>query len=88
MPPRRSRRKQNQQNHDSDAAETEVDLVITAAVNQALTNLLPNIIAQAVEAAQQHNNGDGQHNQGGQSGGNLNGTGGTSGAVTTQIQFF
>ncbi|KAJ9538736.1 hypothetical protein OSB04_031469 [Centaurea solstitialis] len=67
---------------NSDTTETEVDPAITAAVNQALTNLLPNIIAQAVEAAQQHNNGDGQHNQGGQSGGNLNGTGGTSGATS------
>ncbi|KAJ9536382.1 hypothetical protein OSB04_un000442 [Centaurea solstitialis] len=86
MPPRRSQRVRRQQNNssgalNSDTTETEVDPAITAAVNQALTNLLPNIIAQAVEAAQQHNNGDGQHNQGGQSGGNLNGTGGTSGAT-------
>ncbi|KAJ9536386.1 hypothetical protein OSB04_un000446 [Centaurea solstitialis] len=76
MPPRRSQRVRRRQNNssgalNSDTTETEVDPAITAAVNQALTNLLPNIIAQAVEAAQQHNNGDG----------NLNGTGGTSGTT-------
>ncbi|KVI03558.1 Alpha-N-acetylglucosaminidase, partial [Cynara cardunculus var. scolymus] len=40
-----------------DANEGEVDPSILAAVNQAVSTLLPSIVAQVVEAAQQHSTG-------------------------------
>ena len=59
----------------------EVDPAILAAVNQAVTNLLPSIVAQAVGAAQQQTGGGPQPSQETPGGGNLNQTGGTSGAT-------
>ncbi|XP_024989304.1 uncharacterized protein LOC112523863 [Cynara cardunculus var. scolymus] len=41
----------------SDANEDEMDPYILAAVNQAVSNLLPSIVAQVVEAAQQNSTG-------------------------------